>query len=1161
MKKFFEDTSCKQFMFYGDLEDIYITCDLQKYEVYSYLMKMLKHDGFNRVVFFSGAGNHGKFVLDEESARLSITQGSAPTAAPAATQATQRTLRNRRNVVGDAPAPSAEEGMEVHEVKFSQPHISEGTFKDEVLTWSNDPTKKTAVIFVNMWDFLKYTSPDVRRAFGELMMNGWERGDNKQNIYIFLYNNEIEDISSFKALASDAGVDSLFVKGCDGAFFKLDRVLRVGLPGKDELENLLNYLRVIGEDGVSIEFDYNDVPRMVKSLLHYSRMTDKNNGEYEDIRRIKRRILKYAKGKPQPVHIDENAIADMYDTSAEVRNPLELLCSREGWKKPADRLSKFVKEAKLDADEAKANAEPTVEEENDNPFVLLRFGGKEAKYFSSKIPHFALLGNPGVGKSEIARLIGKILHECGILSVGHTVEVTKNDIVSQYVGGTPNKTMSKILEAQGGVLFIDEAHLLFEDERDGGVNYCREAISTLVGAMTNPALNFCLVLSGYPDGVRKMIESDPGLSSRITKDNIIEIDSYDEKLLSKIFTRHVENKGFAISQSVRDGIENFIATKKRKEDKRTFGNARSAIGWAEEVMRNAKLNHRGDRTIVEGDFNEADRELLVKTRKESKEEVFNEIDKYVGFDFMKDIINDAEFRMLEEDGRGQKRSRPRHMILIGNPGTGKTTGAKLLAEFYSIMDVIGSNEVVMLNASDLNDGNYKERLEKAIEDATSRDAILFIDEAHNLSKTNCGQLAIRSLMNPMTENENLTVAFAVYSSELEEFLKIDQGLDGRTDKYHFPDYNGEQLLEIFTKKLNDTGYTYTDECYSRMKILWDHLYRTRRPGFGNARDVNSLIEEMHVSRRRRCVAQHIYDGEEMYRITEEDIPQRYTDVIDAASGANSIDDIMAELSGYIGWTALKEKIKSIAGRMKLHTMYGEEKPRCKHYFFTGPPGAGKTTAAAILARALFAMGLIAENSFIKISAKDLVAGYVGQTYGKTAEMLERGRHGLIFIDEAYTLATRNGASGVDSFNKQAVDEIVNILDDNDFCSDTCVVFAGYKNDMEALLEVNDGLKSRTEEIKFEAYTPEQAYEIFKGFCEKAHRDIGAGVKERCIEIFTVLAGSRRFANGRTARSLFEMAADRRADRVLASECDLNSIAYSSILEEDLPSLEEAGELV
>ena len=173
----------------------------------------------------------------------------------------------------------------------------------------------------------------------------------------------------------------------------------------------------------------------------------------------------------------------------------------------------------------------------------MRFGGIEDCYDHGKIPNFALLGNPGVGKSEIARLIGKILNDAGILSIGHTVEVTKNDLVSQYVGGTPSRTMAKIQEAQGGVLFIDEAHLLYEDPKDGSINYCKEAISTIVGALTNPSLHFCLILAGYkstpeyPCGVDKMIESDPGLSSRITKNNIITIDNYSIELLTKIFKR------------------------------------------------------------------------------------------------------------------------------------------------------------------------------------------------------------------------------------------------------------------------------------------------------------------------------------------------------------------------------------------------------------------------------------------------------------------------------------------------------------------------------------------------------------------------------------------------------------------------------------------------
>ena len=1150
-------------MLYGNLNDVYITEDLQEHTIHGYLMKLLKREGYDRVVFYSGAGNMGKFTLDAQSARLCINQTGENTQEQRQVRVRRGRFTGRQNRVpqhndgqsgqnqdNDTAANNAE-------IVYSQKHMLEGFFRDELLSWLSDTERRTAMVFTNMWDFMSYTAADVKRSFGELMTGAWERGDRQRNLFLFLYNQELDDMCSFTNLASSMGISSLFVKGSSASpELRGERVLHVGLPQQDEIENMLNRLRVVGEDGVRLRFSYAAVPDMLKSLLYYSRAVS-SKGEAEDLRFMKKRLLSYARNNDAELNAD--VIAELYDCEAEVRNPLEVLRTTEGWEKPYEVISGFVEEADIETERRRAAEEEAQTEEGANVYTLLRMGAKKPQLRGMRIPNFALLGNPGVGKSEIARLIGKILNECGILEIGHRVEVTKNDLVAEWVGGTAPKTMACIEKAEGGVLFIDEAHLLFEDGRsaNSGANYSREAISTIVGAMTNPKHHFCLILAGYPDGVKKMIASDPGLSSRITEDNIIRIDDYAPELLEKIFKRSISDAGYELSPSVESKLSSYIETKYRTADKRTFGNARDTIGWARKVLQRAKRNHRDSNTVVEADFGN-DAELLNKNKLDSKEAVFAEIDKYVGFGFMKNIIESLEDEIMEARSRGDAEVRIPHMIFAGRPGTGKTTAANLMSEFFANMDMTGSREPVIINGAQLNCADYADKINEAIDEACSRRALLFIDEAHNLIDSPVGQLALKSFLAPMTENKELTVVFALYSNRLKEFFDVDNGLKDRTRTVSFDDYNGEAMFEIFRRKISAEGYTMTDECEQNLRIVLDNIYITKDENFANARTVERLINDMHKRRRSRAKAEHIALGSAEYNIlTAADIPERFADIISAASAANDIDAIMAEIESYIGWDGLKEELRKRARFMQIHKLNPEEepKPECRHYFFTGAPGTGKTTASRLFARALAALGYTASLNYRKIGAKDLVAGYLGQTSMKTGEALEGARHGVLFIDEAYSLASSNGGE-VDSFSKQAVDEIVAVIDDEDYRRDTCVIFAGYQQDMNNLLRVNEGLSSRVDRIEFADYSVDEAYAIFERFCANADRSIGEGVEERCRGIFERAKRERRFANGRSVRKLFDRAVENRANRIYEQGLRREDITYNALLAEDVPAYEE-----
>ena len=153
-------------------------------------------------------------------------------------------------------------------------------------------------------------------------------------------------------------------------------------------------------------------------------------------------------------------------------------------------------------------------------------------------------------------------------------------------------------------------------------------------------------------------------------------------------------------------------------------------------------------------------------------------------------------------------------------------------------------------------------------------------------------------------------------------------------------------------------------------------------------------------------------------MTESDIPQEHLDVIEAQGHKKDIDEILEELNRYEGWTELKEWIATTWKRIQYQKDHPKHVIDRGHMRFTGSPGTGKTTAGKLFADACYAMGLITTNRFVQCTAKDLIAGYVGQTQEKTAQFLESGRNGVIFIDEAYGLTYREDGLSGESFKKE-----------------------------------------------------------------------------------------------------------------------------------------------
>ena len=773
--------------------------------------------------------------------------------------------------------------------------------------------------------------------------------------------------------------------------------------------------------------------------------------------------------------------------------------------------------------------------------------------------HIILTGNPGTGKTTIARKLGEILASVGYLDSGHVVEVDRAKMVSPYQGETPKVVDRLCDKAMGGILFVDEAYTLAplnaSGERD---NQGAQALEKLMKRMEDDRGKFIVIAAGYRMEMENLFRINPGFRSRFNY--FLDIKDYTPDQLFEIMQVFAKDKKYIFSKEGEELARKMITEMYESRDK-DFANGRTMRSLFDQICKKQAQRLQGASIA-----NMTNEELMTITVEDIPYEApksvdisdcLAKLDGLVGLNAVKkEVSNLASFLNLQIKRGETNTFQGKHYVFTGNPGTGKTTVARIMAEIFKTLGIVAKGQLVEADRSKLVagfSGQTAIKTNQLVDQAMG--GVLFIDEAYTLKSGDgdtFGSEAIDTLLKRLEDDRGKFICIvAGYTDQMHDFIDSNPGLKSRfTQTIHFDDYTPDELTEIFLHLAEGKNFKIDEDTKSAIHRQFEQLYLRRDKNFGNAREARRVFDEAVERQSQRLVKLMNDPGfheSDMYSLTTDDLPMAQNEA------ARPLDEVLNELDEFVGMRSVKNSIRRLAVQsmfMKQRAAMGAGKVQqmAMNFVLTGNPGTGKTSIARKMGEILQAMDILPTSRVMEVSRATLVGKYMGETPKIVNKVCDKAIGGILFIDEAYTLS-----EGTDQYGKEAIDTLMKRMEDDR--GKFVVIAAGYKDKMETFLQTTPGLASRfTHKLHIDDYNEDELLAIFKQMAQKDQYTLSPQAEYKALDTIyrMVLAKNESWGNAREMRNLLDATIQKLSVRVSQYPSDqLTKESYQLILPEDI----------
>ncbi len=580
------------------------------------------------------------------------------------------------------------------------------------------------------------------------------------------------------------------------------------------------------------------------------------------------------------------------------------------------------------------------------------------------------------------------------------------------------------------------------------------------------------------------------------------------------------------------------------------------------------------------------------------DEVLDELDQMVGLGSVKAEVNKL-LAGIEVERKRREQGLPvakvsRHMVFTGPPGVGKTEIARALGEIYRSLKVLRKGHVVEVQRADLVAGYIGQTAIKTLDKCKEAlDGILFVDEAYSLAGEgkDFGHEAIATLMKFMEDNrDRIMVIAAGYPNEMRRFIATNPGMASRFNRtIEFPAYEPKELAAILRLMAKRQRAELPDELEQSL-VPWIESQR-RSEGWGNAREMRNLLDKAGEAQSLRVAVdhdrRHIQDRDGRLRKRRRVLgafarpaagasardhtnspsaparrskcvgafffarpvgatrPVRRLKVESTVPPERTLDQALDRLEEMVGLASVKEEVNRLMSGLEVERMRREQglviAPISRHMVFTGPPGVGKTEVARALGEIYRSLNVLRKGHLVETDRSGLVASYIGQTAPKTLDKCKEALDGILFIDEAYSLA-RPGHD----FGQEAIDTLLKFMEDNR--DRIVVIVAGYPNEMQRFIDSNPGLSSRfTKMIEFPPYAANELAAILRVMAKHQNFVLPDDLESSLDPWMKLGIRNKSWGQAREMRTLLERAREAQATRIAHDPSgDVRQLAMADI---------------